>query len=302
MNSESTTDLPLVSIVVITYNSSAYVIETLESAKNQSYKNLELIVSDDCSTDSTIDICGEWIKNNKSRFVRTKIINVPSNTGIPANCNRGIHKSQGKWIKLIAGDDILMDNCITNAIEFSVHNPECKIFASNIMFFTDDIKANINKVSHLENSEFFSLKTDSKKQFEILAYNNEIHAPSVFLSKQLFLDQQGFDETIPYMEDYPFWLKITHSGHKIMFMNKVTVGYRLSTGSFSGYSDDKLFNNFFRNSFRFKKKNTFKYLSFIKRFDLTYTYLVRELFYRLNINNLKYKRLYQLLLRINIFR
>jgi len=50
----------LVSVVVVTYNSSKYVEETLESIKNQTYPNIELIVTDDCSTDSTVDIVMNW--------------------------------------------------------------------------------------------------------------------------------------------------------------------------------------------------------------------------------------------------
>jgi alpha-1,3-rhamnosyltransferase len=67
---------PLVSIVVITYNSSSYVIETLESIKAQTYQNIELIVSDDCSKDKTVDVCKKWIEKNKQRFVRTELITI----------------------------------------------------------------------------------------------------------------------------------------------------------------------------------------------------------------------------------
>lgn len=56
---------PLVSIVVITYNSSEYVLETLESAKAQTYTNIELIVSDDCSTDETVSICKNGLKQTR---------------------------------------------------------------------------------------------------------------------------------------------------------------------------------------------------------------------------------------------
>ncbi len=56
---------PLVSIIVITYNSSKYVLETLESAKAQTYQNIELIVSDDGSTDNTIEICKIWIEKTR---------------------------------------------------------------------------------------------------------------------------------------------------------------------------------------------------------------------------------------------
>ena len=55
---------PLVSICVITYNSSKTVVETLESIKNQSYSNIELVVSDDCSPDNTVELVQQWLEKN----------------------------------------------------------------------------------------------------------------------------------------------------------------------------------------------------------------------------------------------
>ncbi|MBH2024900.1 MAG: glycosyltransferase, partial [Flavobacteriales bacterium] len=81
---------PLVSVVVITYNSSKYVMETLESVKAQTYENIELIISDDGSTDHTIEMCRVWLAQNNNRFPKTKLLTVEENTGIPANCNRGV--------------------------------------------------------------------------------------------------------------------------------------------------------------------------------------------------------------------
>ena len=52
---------PLVSVVIITYNSEKTIIETLESIKNQTYKNIELIISDDFSKDNTVEICKQCI-------------------------------------------------------------------------------------------------------------------------------------------------------------------------------------------------------------------------------------------------
>ena len=65
---------PLVSIIVITYNSAKYVLETLESAKNQTYQNIELIISDDCSIDNTVDICTRWLNENKDEIKIGNII------------------------------------------------------------------------------------------------------------------------------------------------------------------------------------------------------------------------------------
>jgi len=52
---------PLVSIIVLTHNSTKYVIETLNSAKSQTYEDIELIVTDDFSTDNTVEICRQWM-------------------------------------------------------------------------------------------------------------------------------------------------------------------------------------------------------------------------------------------------
>ena len=93
---------PLVSIKVATYNSRKFVIETLESSKAQTYPNIELIISDDCSSDDTVALCQGWLAKNKGKFVNTQIITVPENTGIPANCNRCINASRQDWIKFIA--------------------------------------------------------------------------------------------------------------------------------------------------------------------------------------------------------
>src|SRR5574344_605243 len=102
----------LVSIIVITYNSSRFVLETLESAYRQTYQDIELIVSDDCSTDDTYDICQQWVNSHKERFCRVLCTRTSHNGGICWNYNHALKFAQGNWIKYIAGDDILNNNCI----------------------------------------------------------------------------------------------------------------------------------------------------------------------------------------------
>ncbi len=92
--STKNTEQLLVSIIVVTYNSSKYILETLESAKAQTYQNIELIVSDDCSTDNTVSICDRWLHENDFFFFRTKLITTTQNTGVAPNCNRGLRQRQ----------------------------------------------------------------------------------------------------------------------------------------------------------------------------------------------------------------
>ena len=101
---------PLVSICIVTYNSAEFIVETLESAKAQTYENIELILSDDCSKDNTVEICRQWIEENSTRFTNCEIVTTPINTGVAANLNRAIAKAKGEWIKSIAGEKKLLIN------------------------------------------------------------------------------------------------------------------------------------------------------------------------------------------------
>ena len=71
---EINTEHPLVSVAVIAYNSEKYILETLDSVKEQTYDNIELVISDDCSTDNTVKICRHWASQNAQRFSNIQII------------------------------------------------------------------------------------------------------------------------------------------------------------------------------------------------------------------------------------
>lgn len=111
-------DNPLVSVVVITYKSANTILETLESFKQQTYKNIELIVSDDCSPDNTVEVVEEWIKNNSSYFVTVQLLKNSQNIGPSGNLNRGIKAATGEWIKSLAGDDTVTPDAIAKYVEY----------------------------------------------------------------------------------------------------------------------------------------------------------------------------------------
>jgi len=216
----------LVSVTVITYNSSAFVLETLESVRNQTYKDIELIVSDDGSTDDTVEKCNVWINQNKERFVRVKILTINKNTGIPANGNRAIKACKGEWIKGIAGDDLLLPECVAANMEYvtSMHE-EISILFSNMQSFhmgkEQNMLDSVNDKICLQN---FS-RLSCEEQFEELLVSNFLPAPTAFYRKSLLL-QYPYNELYRYAEDYPEWLKLTYNGVKLYFMDKVTVMYR----------------------------------------------------------------------------
>lgn len=223
---------PLVSIIVITYNSSKYVIETLESAKAQTYQNVELIVSDDCSTDDTIKICGEWIEKNKNRFIKAKLIESEKNTGISANCNRGLKPAKGEWLKFIAGDDILLENCIEVSVSYSVVH-KAPICTSALIEFSDESDNQPNRLDqycHSEQRKFFSREIKDQYKY-YLRDPIFLNTPAWMFNKIVFNTIGAFDESIRMLEDQPFLLKALRAGFNIYYIDKPTVRYRTSPKS-----------------------------------------------------------------------
>ena len=241
------TDNPLVSIIVITYNSSQYVLETLESARAQTYQNIELIVSDDCSTDDTVEICRKWIDEYEERFVRAELITVEKNSGIPANCNRGVKSATGEWIKLIAGDDLLLTNSIKVNVGFVNNNKKVKVLFSRMLVFKTikNEKSIISSYPLASQISKFNKKAESQYK-SILSKNFIWVTPSSFIHCSVFEEIGRFDENYPMYEDYPFWLNITSKGTSLYYMDKKTVMYRkeFSTTSSNKYwINERYFNS-----------------------------------------------------------
>lgn len=215
---------PLVTIIIITFNSSKYVLDTLESAKAQTWENIELIVTDDCSVDNTLYVCAEWIEKNKNRFTRTELITVEKNTGIVPNLNRGLYAAKGEWIKFIAGDDMLFNNCIKRMCEEVNQYPEIEILFSNVSV------NGVNKpVKYL--SDFFSL--ESKEQYLNLLKGNFLPAPAFLIKSATLKQLNGFDEQFPFLDDYPLFIKILKAGKKLSYVNDYLVFYRDNNDSVS---------------------------------------------------------------------
>lgn len=212
----------LVSVIVITYNSAATVIETLDSIKNQDYPNVELIVADDCSKDDTTDVVKKWLDDNGSRFVRVELVTSSNNTGVSGNLNRGLERCQGKWVKIIAGDDLLLQNCISdNVLCANMKNGVCAIF-SRAQFFGD---ADVCKRYEHFGYGFYGL--NNRERYLLILTYNTILAPTEFLSREYLTSVGGYDEEIPFIEDWPFWIRMFRDNCKIAFINKETVKYRM---------------------------------------------------------------------------
>lgn len=217
----------LVSISVITYNSSLYVLDTLESIRNQTYPALELVISDDCSTDNTVELCQKWIDQHRNRFVNIKTVVSQKNRGISANYNQGMDNCTGEYIKEIAGDDMLLPNCIEDYVNFVEENPSA-FFCFGRAKIEGNSEEKINFFKEAFDYSFFQMPLE--KQYEQLAvFSNPIPSSVFFYSKKRMFEL-GIrnDERIPFMEDWPKWINILKRGEKLWFLDKEVSRYRIS--------------------------------------------------------------------------
>ncbi len=230
---------PLVSVVIITYNSSKTVLETLESVKDQTYQNIELIVTDDCSTDNTLETVIDWINDNRLRFVRTEIVTTEKNTGVSGNNNRGVSKSHGEWIKLLAGDDCLVPTCIEEFVAFVTSQKDMvRICISDVEPFCENGEVPKSVIERY--NSIFELEKESYQRQRIMVMTGVIFAgTAIFFTKELFTEVGGFSEEYGNAEEWAFFYKVIMGGNRIFALQKKLVRYRFSDSSLCHIRDDK---------------------------------------------------------------
>jgi alpha-1,3-rhamnosyltransferase len=196
----------LVSVPVLTYNAAEFVEETLESIFNQTYSNIELIISDDCSKDNTVEIVTKWCEQDrvKARFTNIKIITVPKNTGIPANYNRCVNASSGEWIKMISGDDGLMANCVEDNVNYITKNTDIKVLYSYLKIYRNTFEDGnfVSRSPAIYPSHIITEEITAVEQYQLFLVSDRIQfTPSMFLNKEAIL-KAGLPKEHLFSEDF----------------------------------------------------------------------------------------------------
>lgn len=223
---------PLVSVCIITYNSSKYILEALESVYNQTYQNIELIVSDDGSKDDTVKIVEKWLRNKSARFVEAKILTVEHNTGTTKNCNRALRACKGELMKSFAGDDVLFPDAIEKYVSFLKDRPEVKWVFAKAIRYNEKISDEYIMQGGLNYDKIKPITRKSQKeQFRRLVLSNFLWYPTHFFRKSLLDSIGGYDENFGIYEDYPRNLKLYGNGEQCFFLDEYTVGYRYTNQS-----------------------------------------------------------------------
>lgn len=133
-------EYPLVSIGMPTYNGARRIGKAFESILKQGYPNIEVVVSDNCSTDDTREVCEKVsLENPFIRYLRH-----PKNVGILSNFETVLKEAKGKYFMWLSDDDTVEPGAIAKCVEFLEENPDYQIATGKVRYWRN------GKVSHLE--------------------------------------------------------------------------------------------------------------------------------------------------------
>lgn len=208
---------PLVSVVIPVYNANGFLSDAIESIQNQTYKNLEIIIVDDGSTDETPKILRSFAKKDK----RIKILTNRKNLNIATSLNKGIKIAKGKYIARMDADDISPPSRIEKQMRYLLAHPNIVILGGQCK--TIDIKNKI--IGH----KLFPV-TD-KNIRDALYYENPIQHPTVIFNTNLIPKNFAWYNTnLPPAEDYDLFFRLAKFG-KLHNLNSFIFKYRQYIGS-----------------------------------------------------------------------
>jgi glycosyltransferase involved in cell wall biosynthesis len=252
--------LPLVSIGVASYNNSRYIISTLDSIANQTFKNIEIIVVDDFSTDDSIFLIKEWIAINKKN-INIKLISNEFNVGITKVCSKFLENSKGKYLSFFSSDDIMLPNKITDLVEILEKSDDD---VAGVFTMAEAIDENGKKLNIIFPEA--KINDESKDSlFEQMAEFMVIHTLTTLLKVDKVIEVGGFNEKFWY-EDHDLFLRIL-TRYRLVYEPVMTVQYRIhATQSktkyeqivnrdkcrllFDHYKENKRFKRAFKNGIR----------------------------------------------------
>ena len=235
---ENNRQYPLVSVCVPTYNGEQYLGEALDSILNQSYPKIEVIISDDSSSDNTLKIVEDFCK--KANFpVRVK---EHKPCGIGANWNNCVKHAEGKYIKFLFQDDILEPECVEKMTELAESSP-----VNLAIIYCRKLLVGDFTVKQKEGVEKLFTKYKYSSATKILRspglYNkprNKLGEPTSVLIKKDVFDKVGFfDERLEQSLDYEFWSRVMVK-FEIKSIDETLIKFRVHRGQASNTNSGKI--------------------------------------------------------------
>lgn len=215
-------NLPLVSVICLCYNQEKFIVATLQSVKNQSYKNIELIIADDCSTDNSKKTIENWLINHPNiQFIANE-----TNLGNTKTFNKALQIVKGDYIIDLAADDILLYECVKKQVGAFLNS---KVSNVGIVYGNAELISENN--SHIR----YYYKLNAKKKvlhkpatgdiyLAMLSQSSMICSVSSMIKREVLDGLNGYDENLAY-EDLDLWIR-TSRNYNFEFIDAVLVQKR----------------------------------------------------------------------------
>ncbi len=195
-----------------TYNRAQFIEKAIDSIISQTFKDWELIILDDKSTDNTENIVKKYLQDPRIKYFKNE-----QNLGITKNRNKSLSLSQGEYIAVLDSDDYWIDNNkLKVQIDFLDENKDYCFIGTNIIKIDENDKL-IKKISYP--SDYLKLKK------KLLLKNFFCHSSIVYRKKEI-IDSGSYDEKLPIWEDYDLWLRLG-SMYKFKNLNMFSTAYRI---------------------------------------------------------------------------
>lgn len=228
----------LFSIIITNYNQEDVIFDALNSVMNQTYKNIEILITDDASDFFPTKSLKEYFSKNK--FSKYSFLKNKTNIGTVRTVHNAISKCNGKYILMFAADDALYNNRIIENYVKAFENKEYDIVSTKCIFCDSNLK---NEGFNFPSSdEIININKISSKEQHDLIMVGPITAPgaTAFRAELLKNDRYLKNEKYKYVEDWPLFLKLTKDGNKIHVINKNGLKHRAGGISDSTRSNDSL--------------------------------------------------------------
>lgn len=206
-----------VSVVIPTYNRARVLANSIDSVLAQTYKDFELIIVDDGSTDDTASMIEKYLADD-----RVKYIKLEKNAGVSNARNTGVENACGEWIAFHDSDDCWRPNKLEKQMAYLDEHPNCGMLYSAYEFHMpgEDEPIKVPGGFHTGNL------VDS------LLIRNRVGAPTVVVNRELFIALGRFDLSYPALEDWDFAIKAAIAT-EVGYIDEVLVDAHYSEGSIS---------------------------------------------------------------------
>ncbi len=249
---------PLVSVILLSYNHCDFLRRAIESVVKQTYMNLEIIISDDCSSDNSVNIINEF---TDSRIV--KIVN-KKNLGAVTNNNNALRLASGKYIAILNSDDYWDKRKIELQVKFLEENNEYGAVFSRA-YIVNENNIIIKKSKYFDVSIFDQDNRSRTAWIRKLFYEqNCLCHPSVLIRRELYFKTELYNPLLKQLPDYKMWIDIIKLTNIFIIQEKL-VYYRVlqnAKNTSSNYGDNIIRHNnefilIMRNYFENMKKQDF---------------------------------------------